>query len=123
MQANTPNRIYNGFLLISASNSNNFISMLLYGSEFASFDYGSQNSYLFRDYSVSGRNNTWYHMKWELIDGVLKYYVYNSNRGLLTNKSVELSSEYSNVEVYPSLVEYNYSGQINRFKNIKVKPL
>lgn len=122
-QINVPSRIFVGFILLSASNSNNYISFLIYTNETASYGYGSPGTYLFRDNSLAGNTNTWYHMKWELVDGELKYYVYNeTGTTLLFSKTVTLPSNYSNVNVYPCIGRYENS-QTSRIRNVIVKAL
>lgn len=122
MQTNRSNRIFIGLSLVSASNSSNSISNLLYTSEYASYGYGSPNSYLFRDSSLTGTINKWYHFKWQLIDGVLHYYIYDENNTELTHKTINLPSVYSNVNVYPCIERYENT-QTGRFRNVVIKPL
>lgn len=90
---------------------------------YGSYGYGSPNTYLFRDYTVNGGINTWYHMKWELTNGVLTYILSDKNGNILSTKTVNLPSAYHNENVYPSIIRYSSSGQTIRFRNVLVKAL
>ena len=123
MQTNLSSKAFIGYILISASNSSNYISNLLYSDHYASYGYGSPNTYLFRDNTVRGGINTWYHMKWELTNGVLTYILSDKDGNILSTKTVNLPSAYHNENVYPSIIRYSSAGQTIRFRNVLVKAL
>ena len=122
-QTNLSNLLFIGYILQSANTPSNYISFLIYSNETASYGYGSPNTYLFRDSSLTGTVNTWYHMKWECNNGELHYLVYDMNNTLLFDKTITLPSVYTNINVSPSFVRYSDDGQTMKIRNVIVKTL
>lgn len=122
IQTDSSSNLYVGMILQQSSNSNNYISNLLYADAYRSYGYGTPNAYLFQDSSTGATVNNWYHFKWEFKDGKLIYTVENSNHQILARQIITLPSVYDNTNVKMGIISYGASLYPTvRFKNLKVK--
>ena len=122
-QTNYPNSLYHSLNLVQKTNSSNHISLCLYSSNFASYGYGSPNTYLISpDSSVTSTGGNWYRLKCELQNGTIYITIYDNSDVQIYSNSVSLPSNYQNIEVYPCFGGY-YGGTTRQYKNILVKPL